>query len=82
MTPHIRDILIENVLATNVLSSAAFIVGLPEAPIDNVSIRNFSYALAPEERLLETRNTEPTEGHFHDDDRGIKVINARNVKIQ
>jgi polygalacturonase len=82
MTPHIRDILIENVLATNVLSSAAFIVGLPEAPIDNVSIRNFSYALAPEERLLETWNTEPTEGHFHDDDRGIKVINARNVKIQ
>ena len=47
-----------------------------------MSIRNFSYALAPEERLLETWNTEPTEGHFHDDDRGIKVINARNVKIQ
>lgn len=81
MTPHIRDIHIENVVATGVRSSAAFIVGLPEMPIENVSITHFSYTLAAEEHLLETWNTEPTEGHFHDDDRGIKMINAMNIKI-
>jgi len=81
MTPHIRDVTISNVKATNVRSSAAFIVGLPEAPIENVTIDNFHYELASEEQLLETWNTEPTEGLFHDEDRGIKVINTRNVKF-
>lgn len=82
MTPKIRDVHIENVRATNVLSSAAFIVGLPEMPIEHVCIRNYSFSFAPEEQLLETWNTEPTEGHFHDNDRGIKIINAKNVDIQ
>ncbi len=50
MTPHIRDILIENVLATNVLSSAAFIVGLPEAPIDNVTSETLAMRWRLEER--------------------------------
>ena len=75
-TPHIRNVVIENVQAKNVRSAAAFIVGLPESPIEHVTIRDFNYALAPDADLLETWNTEPTGGLFHDDDRGIKVINA------
>ena len=75
-TPHIRNVLIENVQAEDVRSTAAFIVGLPEAPIENVVIKNFDYNLAPDAELLETWNTEPTGGLFHDNDRGIKIINA------
>lgn len=81
LTPHIRDIKIEHVRAVNVRSTAAFIVGLPEAPIENVSVKDFTYTLAPEDRLLPTSLTEPTDGHFHDDNRGIKIINARNVSV-
>lgn len=81
MTPFIKDIEITDVVATNIRSTAAFIVGLPEAPIENVLIRNFTYSLATGDQLLETWNSEPTEGHFHDNDRGIKVINAKNVKF-
>ena len=75
-TPQIRNVLIENVAATNVRSTAAFIVGLPEMPIENVMIKNFNYSLAPESDLLDTQNTEPTGGLFHDADRGIKIVNA------
>jgi polygalacturonase len=75
-TPRIEKIRIEGVSATGVRSTAAFIVGLPESPIEDVKIEDFEYALAPEAELLPTWNTEPTGGLFHDDDRGIKVVNA------
>lgn len=81
MTPRIRNIHISNVNATNVRSTAAFIVGLPEAPIENITIENFKHSLAPEAELLETWNTEPTDGHFHDSNRDIKIINAHHVTI-
>ena len=76
-TPHIDGVTIENVNATNVRSAAAFIVGLPEAPIKNVSITNFNYRLAPADQLLPTSEAAMTGGLFADDDRGIKVINAQ-----
>lgn len=81
MTPQIRNIQINNIVATDIRSTAAFIVGLPEAPIEHVTIKNYRYTLAPADQLLETHHTEPTEGHFHDDDRGIKIINARHVEV-
>ena len=75
-TPRIEGVSIQNVTASNVRATAAFIVGLPEAPITDVSIQGFSYSLAAEETLLDTALTEPTGGLFHDEHRGIKVINA------
>ena len=80
-TPHIRDITISDVTATDIRSTAAFIVGLPEAPIENVTVSRFNYSLAAEEQLLDTWNSEPTEGLFHDADRGIKIINASKVEF-
>ena len=80
-TPLFRNIKIEDVRADNVRSTAAFIVGLPESPIENVSIDQFEWHLAPEEELMETWHTEPTKGLFHDADRGLKTINVRNLYI-
>ncbi|GAB2021482.1 glycoside hydrolase family 28 protein [Pseudolactococcus yaeyamensis] len=80
-TPSIRNIIIDNLQADQVRSTAAFIVGLPESKIENVDITNFSWSLAAEEELLDTSNTEPTEGLFHDNDRGIKTINVSHLTI-
>ncbi|MDR3240748.1 MAG: right-handed parallel beta-helix repeat-containing protein [Lactobacillaceae bacterium] len=80
-TPHIRDVKITNVNATNVRATAAFIVGLPEAPIENVTIENFDWSLASEENLLPTERAEETGGRFHDDDRGIKTVNVEHLQI-
>ncbi|MEN3261344.1 glycosyl hydrolase family 28 protein [Sodalis endosymbiont of Spalangia cameroni] len=79
MTPRIENVRIAHVQATDIRATAAFIVGLPEAPIQRVTIENYRYSLAQADQLLPTWHTEPTEGHFHDDDRGIKVVNAEHV---
>lgn len=81
VTPHIKNIRIQDINATNVRSTAAFIVGLPESPIENVTIGNFNWDLASEDELLETWNSEPTKGLFHDENRGIKTINIKNLMI-
>ncbi|CRL44339.1 Polygalacturonase [Sodalis glossinidius str. 'morsitans'] len=45
MTPRIENVRIAHVLATDVRGAiAAFIVGLPEAPIQNVTITDYRYA--------------------------------------
>ncbi|MDR3191234.1 MAG: right-handed parallel beta-helix repeat-containing protein [Lactobacillaceae bacterium] len=80
-TPHIKDVKITNIEATNVRASAAFIVGLPEAPIENVEIENFNWSLASEVDLLPAEYAEETGGRFHDGDRGIKTINVNNLNI-
>jgi polygalacturonase len=80
-TPQIKNIKIKNINAINVRSTAAFIVGLPESQIKNVEIDNFNWSLAPTEDLLETWNSEPTKGLFHDENRGIKTINIKNLTI-
>ncbi|MCL2595262.1 MAG: glycoside hydrolase family 28 protein [Promicromonosporaceae bacterium] len=76
-TPRIDGVRIENVTATNVRSTAAFLVGLPEAPIENVSIDGFAWSLAPDADLLDTSVSEYTGGLFHTQDRGVKIINAK-----
>ena len=81
VTPHIKNIRIQDINATNVRSTAAFIVGLPESPIENVTIGNFNWDLASEDELLETWNSEHTKGLFHDENRGIKTINIKNLMI-
>lgn len=80
-TPHIKNIEIKNITATNVRATAAFIVGLPEANIENVKIENFNWSLANEDQLLPTERAEETGGRFHDDSRDIKTINVTNLSV-
>lgn len=80
-TPHIKNIEIDRITATNVRATAAFIVGLPEANIQNVTIKDFEWTLAPNDQLLPTERAEETGGRFHDTDRGVKTINVTNLSI-
>jgi len=80
-TPHIKNIEIKDISATNVRATAAFIVGLPEANIENVTIENFNWSLADETHLLPTERAEETGGRFHDDSRDIKTINVSNLSV-
>lgn len=80
-TPHIRNIEIKNIEATNIRATAAFIVGLPEANIKDVTIENFNWSLADADQLLPTERAEETGGRFHDENRGIKTINVSNLTI-
>ncbi len=80
-TPHIKNIAIKNVDATNIRSVAAFIVGLPEANIENVSIEHFNWSLANKTQLLPTQYAEETGGRFNDGTRGIKTVNVSNLVI-
>lgn len=47
-TPHIGEISVRGLTATNTHVAAAALYGLPEAPIDNVSIEDFAVGYAPE----------------------------------
>lgn len=59
-TPVIRDIVIENIHAKNIRSAAAFFLGLPESPIERISITGFT-AESEEDRPIE----EPAMDLFH-----------------
>lgn len=47
-TPRFRGIHLSHITATNVQSCAAFISGLPEAPLDDVSLDHVSISFAPD----------------------------------
>ncbi len=79
-TPHIRNILIENVTATGCRSSAGFLVGLPEARIENVTIRNSSFAVV-HEGAVETSLSEMYRGLPDVEERGIRVRSA-DLKLE
>ena len=74
-TPFIRNVEIEDILADGIRSSCAFIVGLPESPIMNLSIKHCHF-------LLDTKNpasinvSEMTQGLPEITDRGIRLRNV------
>ena len=47
-TPRFRGIHLSHITATNVQSCAAFLSGLPEAPLDDVTLDDVSIAFAPD----------------------------------
>lgn len=80
-TPHIQDVEIEKIEATNVRCVAAFIVGLPEAKIKNVKIDDFKWQLAAANDLLPLDEAEKTGGTIHVKQRGINTINVSNLYV-
>lgn len=80
-TPHIQNVEIDGIEATNVRCVAAFIVGLPEAKIRNVKISDFKWQLAPQADRLPIADAEKTGGRIKVHQRGINTINVANLKI-
>ncbi len=72
-TPLIRNILIENVYATGCKSSAGFIVGLPEARITGLKIRNTSVSVDPESEI---------EPHVSEMYRGIPDVKEKGIRVR
>lgn len=52
-TPRIENILFDNIIAVNIRSCAAFIYGLPEAPIEQLTIKNSILSLNPDSKPSE-----------------------------
>ncbi len=72
-TPHIRNILIEGVTAMECRSSAGFIVGLPEAPIEDVVIRNSFFS-------VDTRSgVEPGVSDMY---RGLPDVKEKGIRVR
>lgn len=84
-TPVIRNILIENVVARGCRSSAGFIVGLPEARIENVEIRNTSICIDGESEI-KPNVSEMYAGLPEVEEKGIRVrfadIKMENVVVE
>jgi polygalacturonase len=79
-TPKIRGIVVERLRATGCRSAAAFAVGLPESPIEGLSIIDSSFDLArpptaPVEEAAMTRGLPTPAG------RGIRLRNAVDVRL-
>ena len=72
-TPLIKNILIENVYATGCKSSAGFIVGLPEARITGLKIRNTSISVDPESEI------EPNVSEMY---RGIPDVKEKGIRVR
>ncbi|MDT4762421.1 glycoside hydrolase family 28 protein [Sphaerochaeta sp. PS] len=83
-TPSIADVVIRDCVATGCRASAAFIVGLPEEPIRNLSIENCSFSLA-EKDLVPVSESEMYQGLPEPDGRGLRLRNVqvevKNVKV-
>ncbi|MGE4583118.1 MAG: glycoside hydrolase family 28 protein [Sphaerochaeta sp.] len=77
-TPRIAHVLIEDCIAEASTSSAAFIAGLPESPIQDVEIRNCRFSIA-QDGLMPTEESEMYEGLPSVQERGIR---ARNVELR
>ncbi len=78
-TPHIHDVEIEDIQASGVRATSAFIVGLPEAPIEHLSIKNCHFSLAKDADLVDTELCEMYKGLPRAKSRGIRL---RNVDVK
>lgn len=82
-TPVIKDIQIQNVIATNVISSAAFFYGLPEMPIENISLSDCRISMTDQRgdgypAMMEDIPKMQAEGIYL---RFAKDVTLRNFKV-
>jgi polygalacturonase len=78
-TPSIKNISIENIHAHGCKASAGFMVGLPEAPIENLSLRDSSFS-TDEESAVTPDNSDMYTGLPFVDVKSIRILNVKNLK--
>lgn len=47
-TPYVKHVRFSNLIATNIRSCVAFVYGLPEAPIEDLTLNDSSFSLSPD----------------------------------
>ncbi|MCE1196406.1 glycoside hydrolase family 28 protein [bacterium] len=75
LTPKFRNITIANLVATDCRSSAGFVVGLPESPIENMRLENCRISIAAGD-LAPVGHAEMYEGIATPQERGLRLRNA------
>ena len=78
-TPHIYDVEIEDIQVSGVRAACGFIVGLPEAPITGLSIKDCHFSLAAEKDLVDPELASMSKGLPPAKSRGIRL---RNVDVK
>lgn len=78
LTPRLRNIRFSSVTALDCRVSAGFIVGLPEAPIEELTIEDCRFSLAGEQTIPPARS-EMFEGISPPEGRGIHIRNANGL---
>jgi polygalacturonase len=79
-TPSIRNIRISDIKATGCRASAGFIAGLPESPVENISVRRCEFStdensgVSPDESDMFLGLPSVTE-------KGIRLLNVKNVEF-
>ena len=76
-TPRIANVTIERIEAVGCRSMAAFLAGLPEAPLKDVVVRDSSFLVS--DKVEPGLEAEMCSGIPETDYRGIRVINAEAV---
>jgi len=80
LTPRMRNILVDNLVATGCKASAGFIVGLPESPIANLSLERCIITMA-DENLVSPSKSEMYQGIGETSARGVRIRHAE-VKMK
>jgi polygalacturonase len=79
-TPAIRNIRIADIKAIGCLASAGFIVGLPESPVESLSVRRCEFS-TDEHSGISPDESDMFLGLPQIIEKGIRLLNVRNVEF-
>lgn len=80
-TPHIRNIQIHNLTALHCKAAAAFIVGLPERPVDTVHLTNSQFYLSLDTSVSK-KEAAMYRGLPEPEGRGIRIRNVNGLFLE
>lgn len=78
-TPFFRNLHFSGIIARNVQACACYIGGLPEMPIDGITIENFSVEMAPD---AQPKPLDCTYDDAHAKGKGLLISNAKNLFLR
>jgi polygalacturonase len=80
-TPVVRNILISGIRASGCRASAGFIAGLPESPVENLTIED-SVFCTDEQSGIEPDESELYRGIAAVDTKSFRILNAKNIRFR
>jgi len=80
-TPTIKNISVSDIIATGCRASAGFIVGLPEAPIENIGLQRCQF-VTDEQSGISPNESEMFLGLPQIKEKSIRLINVKNIETE